>query len=273
MARPNKGPRLEINPAGLYEIRWTDNGRSKRKSTKTSDRQKAEKQLQRFSELGCSEIKIDNILDHYQKSDGFLNASDQKGVLDSIYILSKSIGSISYKSLTLEIINQFINDRIAGIIKPGNRPNFRPGPVKLSTAKKNITILKAALNHAWKSGLIEYPKSELFPRLSREGFLYKKDEKNSLYIMKCRRSGYYKIGVSDIPEFRETTLQAENPDIVMVACFPAHAKNEKRIHKYFSNQNIRGEWFKLNNIQIRWLCYNLANKTFDEFRNFIEGDT
>lgn len=37
MPRPARAPRLEPNERGIYEIRWTDNGRSRRQSTRTGD--------------------------------------------------------------------------------------------------------------------------------------------------------------------------------------------------------------------------------------------
>ena len=37
MPRPHRGPRLEQNERGVYEVRWAEAGRSKRVSTRTSD--------------------------------------------------------------------------------------------------------------------------------------------------------------------------------------------------------------------------------------------
>ena len=233
MARTNNGPKLELSPSGRYEIRWTENGRSKRKTTKTKDVFEAEKQLKQFIDKGRTGVLLIDIFEHYEKSESFINASDQRGLADTILILNKGFGCVPYDLLTKEIIQKFINDRLNGVIKPGARPNARPGPVKMTTVKKNITILKAAINYAWRSGFVPHPRSDIFPRITKDGSVYKKEQEDSLYIMKCRRSGYYKIGVSDNPEARELTLQAENPDIVMVGSWPTHAVNEKRIHRYF----------------------------------------
>jgi hypothetical protein len=48
MPRPNGGARLKPNERGIYEIHWTEAGRSKRSSTRTSDLQSAEKVLGNF---------------------------------------------------------------------------------------------------------------------------------------------------------------------------------------------------------------------------------
>lgn len=48
MPRHNTGPRLELGPRGLYEIRFTERGRSRRYSTGTADRAAAQKALGEF---------------------------------------------------------------------------------------------------------------------------------------------------------------------------------------------------------------------------------
>jgi hypothetical protein len=42
MPRQNRGPYLARNRSGIYEIRWTESGRSRRESTRTSDAAAAE---------------------------------------------------------------------------------------------------------------------------------------------------------------------------------------------------------------------------------------
>ena len=48
MPRENKGPRLERNHRGIWEIRWTDDRRSKRLSTRSGDIQEAQQILAGF---------------------------------------------------------------------------------------------------------------------------------------------------------------------------------------------------------------------------------
>lgn len=48
MPRPNRGPCLKLNDRGLYEIRWTEAGRSKRSSTGTAHLPSAQKVLANF---------------------------------------------------------------------------------------------------------------------------------------------------------------------------------------------------------------------------------
>ena len=72
-----------------------------------------------------------------------------------------------------------------------------------------------------------------------------------VYLMKDVSNGYYKIGISNTPEYREKTLQSEKPTIELLACkqFPTRkiAKSiESALHTTYGQQRLRGEWFNLN---------------------------
>ncbi len=72
-----------------------------------------------------------------------------------------------------------------------------------------------------------------------------------VYLMHDTSNGYYKIGISNRPEYRERTLQSEKPTIEMIASkkFPVRKiaeSIEKALHKTYSEKRLRGEWFKLN---------------------------
>ncbi len=72
-----------------------------------------------------------------------------------------------------------------------------------------------------------------------------------VYLMHDTSNGYYKIGISNIPEYRERTLQSEKPTIEMIASkkFPIRKiaeSIEKALHSTYSEKRLRGEWFELN---------------------------
>ena len=69
--------------------------------------------------------------------------------------------------------------------------------------------------------------------------------------MKDQRNGLYKIGRSYNPKVRETTLQGEKPDIVMVKIWERDI--EKDLHKQYESQRVRGEWFELSKVQVKYL--------------------
>ena len=76
-----------------------------------------------------------------------------------------------------------------------------------------------------------------------------------VYLMKDISNGYYKIGISNTPEYRERTLQSEKPTIEMLACkkFPTRKiaeAIESALHNAYSQQRLRGEWFNLNETDV-----------------------
>ena len=70
--------------------------------------------------------------------------------------------------------------------------------------------------------------------------------------MKNRRNGFYKIGRSNDPKKRERTLQSEEPDIVLVKVWDKNIENN--LHRNYNKQRLRGEWFDLSKIQVRYIC-------------------
>jgi len=66
-----------------------------------------------------------------------------------------------------------------------------------------------------------------------------------VYLMHNKRNNLVKIGKSINPQHREKTLQAEEPEITMVAVWKASDKLERYLHKLYKHKRLRGEWFKL----------------------------
>lgn len=76
-----------------------------------------------------------------------------------------------------------------------------------------------------------------------------------VYLMRDTTNGYYKIGISNKPEYREKTLQSEKPSIELVACkkYPIRKiaeSIESALHATYSQQRLRGEWFNLNDADV-----------------------
>ena len=80
----------------------------------------------------------------------------------------------------------------------------------------------------------------------------KKKSTQRAYILKDNNTGYYKIGKSVNPKDRERTLQSEKPTIKMIKEFKTDI--EKELHQKYFKQRIRGEWFNLNEIQLKYIC-------------------
>ena len=72
-----------------------------------------------------------------------------------------------------------------------------------------------------------------------------------VYLMHDTTNGFYKIGISNKPEYRERTLQSEKPTIELIQAKQYPSRDiaeaiEASLHKVFSLKRIRGEWFSLD---------------------------
>jgi hypothetical protein len=79
-----------------------------------------------------------------------------------------------------------------------------------------------------------------------------------VYLMKDISNNYYKIGMSNTPEYRERTLQSEKPTIEMI-CNKRYPSRkiaeafEKALHTAYANKRVRGEWFDLDDYDVMML--------------------
>jgi hypothetical protein len=75
-----------------------------------------------------------------------------------------------------------------------------------------------------------------------------------VYLMK-HKNGLIKIGYSKNPAVRERTLQAEDPNLKLIAKRKGGVSEERRLHSIFSDKRIRGEWFQLTAHELSWLIF------------------
>lgn len=74
----------------------------------------------------------------------------------------------------------------------------------------------------------------------------KNKQPDYVYLMYNKKTGYYKIGKSNNPSYRERTLQSQEPDINLLCKSIGGVRLEKKLHFIFKDKRIRGEWFDLN---------------------------
>ena len=72
-----------------------------------------------------------------------------------------------------------------------------------------------------------------------------------VYLMTDTTNGYFKIGISNDPEYRERTLQSEKPTIEKLCAkeYPNRtiaSAIESALHKAYESKRLRGEWFALD---------------------------
>jgi len=73
---------------------------------------------------------------------------------------------------------------------------------------------------------------------------------NFVYLMVNTDTSLIKIGFSSYPRYRERTLHSKEPTIYLIACWEGDKKREKELHQKYKDKRIRGEWFRLNLIDL-----------------------
>lgn len=73
-----------------------------------------------------------------------------------------------------------------------------------------------------------------------------KNDIHYVYLMFNKHNRYHKIGRSVKPEYRERTLQGQEPDIELVEKWIASSEVESMLHRKYKEKRKRGEWFDLN---------------------------
>lgn len=97
--RKNKGPYLEANASGIWEIRWTQDGRSRRKSTGCEDKGAATRALADFIEMrpdaqpgGPGRVTVQQCLDLYWREHVAVVVKDQTRVAIALRHLGEALG-------------------------------------------------------------------------------------------------------------------------------------------------------------------------------------
>lgn len=188
MARPNKGPRLEQNAFGVYEIRWTTNGRSKRVSTRETGIQEAQRflagWLQEAQQENGASLTVKQILDTYMAEHVEEQVIDQRRIFDIAKNLIADMGDLTPEELTPQRIALYKKRRRDGIV------NGRE--VKDGTIRRELVTLNAAFNHARKHRRIsadDIPNIALPPQPAPRDMWLDESEEEAFWNMAAATSG------------------------------------------------------------------------------------
>ncbi len=146
---------------------------------------------------------------------------------------------------------------------------------KIDFVSNNQSIIGEANNYYWYQGenynkvlnnlateyieLVNEHIENYTPLIKREKSENTKtflDDKCSVYLMMDTTNSFHKIGISNKPQYREKTLQADKPTIELL-CFKEFPNRkiaesiEKSLHMTFDNKRIRGEWFELDEKEVK----------------------
>jgi len=159
--RPNRGPYIDPTPNshGIYEIKWTDNGRSCRRSTRTTDFRSAQKILANFILLKGEAAARDNregpvlvrdVLGDPSAIEGqdywhehvLAKVVDQASARYAIAKITQHFGHLAVRDILPEHVTGYVWARETGRI---GRPSVG------HTISKELSFLNAAINHAVKA--------------------------------------------------------------------------------------------------------------------------
>lgn len=139
MARHATGPQLKKNASGYYEIRWTEEGRSKRLSTGASEMVEAQTFLAGWlHEKGRDKARIPTvleILETYEKERVQDRSPRQSSIIRNS--LAKILGGIPLDGLSADRIKAYESARFSG-----------ERPAASGTVRRELGVLVAAINHA-----------------------------------------------------------------------------------------------------------------------------
>lgn len=89
-----------------------------------------------------------------------------------------------------------------------------------------------------------------------------KEDPCFVYLMHDEANGFYKIGMSNNPVYREGTLQSEKPTIKLIASHKYPSRKfasalEVALHNLYSNLHVRGEWYRLRDEDVNEIIEGL----------------
>lgn len=97
---------------------------------------------------------------------------------------------------------------------------------------------------------IGYPKLSQISKNNQPNTLPQSKQSCFVYIMRNNDNGAYKIGISNNPEYREHTLQSQEPNVTCIfqVEFPSRdiaREIEHDMHIKYAEYHMRGEWFAI----------------------------
>jgi hypothetical protein len=141
-----------------------------------------------------------------------------------------------------------LTDWIVHKCKPVETSYKRRFHLREFSSVANEFLLFAKNKNEWEDVLKFIPTDE---NSQKSIFPEKVSDECYVYLMFDSQNACYKIGISNIPEWREKTLQSQKPSIKLIAAKKfvnrrIAANFEKALHDSYSHRRKRGEWFILD---------------------------
>lgn len=161
MPRPSKGPRLEKNEFGRWEVQWSENGRTKRVSTGETSESEAQKffagWLTDREGGGSSGIDVNEALDLYDRDHVEPHVIDKQRERDAMKPLRAFFGDMAVVEITKTETAEYERRRRTGKLRwsydvtneSGETRTVTGGgrPVSDSTIRRELTTLISAIGY------------------------------------------------------------------------------------------------------------------------------
>src|SRR5215469_1474223 len=163
MPRRNQGPRLRwLAKRKCFYITWTDHGRSRERSTGTADREQAQiifaEWLQRRAfRKGPSDpaaILITDVLNEYAEQRGPKIAAPAR-IAYAVLALTDFFEGNCVADVTPQTCGRYVEERCRSIVQNNGKIDKRGRSV--GTARRELGVLRAAINYVFRNGRITRP--------------------------------------------------------------------------------------------------------------------
>ncbi len=171
MPRRNQGPRLRwLEKRGCFYIVWSEDGRSRERSTGTRDRAEAEIALAEFLQArkrntgprDPAEVFVTEILDAYGDERGPEVASPERiaYAIEALlpYWTGKLLSAVNREACIAYGAHRIEAERERSLAADRNPRGVSPGSIR-----RELGVLRAAINHAHREGRITRAPSVLLP--------------------------------------------------------------------------------------------------------------
>jgi integrase len=163
MPRRNSGPRLRwLAKRKCFYITWTEHGRSRERSTGAADREQAQiiftEWLQRRAyRKGPSDpaaILITDLLNEYAEQRGPKIAAPAR-IAYAVLALTDFFEGNCVADVTPQTCGRYVEERCCSIVQNNGKIDKRGRSV--GTARRELGVLRAAINYAFRNGRITRP--------------------------------------------------------------------------------------------------------------------
>jgi hypothetical protein len=96
---------------------------------------------------------------------------------------------------------------------------------------------------------------QLFDKVTGRAFRYGRRGHGGVYFLQAKTGGPIKIGIARNIVARMTEIQSSMPEelVCLGVMLGAGRNEERRLHRFFSDSWIRGEWFRPTDDLLKWI--------------------